>query len=328
MTGENQAATQGGERGQKSKPLSEAEGGILDQSEGYEMITTGVPEKGAYTLVGGYLEKKPDGESVLHNKVFLRAMSGHEEDLLSNDGVPFFTRMTGILAQCCERIGDFVDRKDVIRAIRGLPAGSRQHLLICLRRTSHWRATKDIYDMKVECPKCEKVSSHKVNLADLERFEMPDPLVRMFEETLPDSGKKVVWRITESDQDEIISAVVKHETAQAELLTWSILIRLVQFDGETIEVKPGEVVDPENGNLLKNFPKRVLELRQAIKNLSVDDRQYLRDRFEENEPGIDTDLDFKCPKCKREFLGRLDLGQRSFFFPSGTQKRSKRRSFI
>ncbi len=308
---------------------SVAEGGILDESPGFEPLTIGVPEKGAFRLVGGYLETFADGrEPVIHRDIELRAMSGHEEDLLSNDSIPFFRRMTSILAQCCTRIGTHVDRPGIVRAIHGLPAGSRQHLLVCLRRTSHYRATKDIYDMVVECPKCGKDANHKVDLSGLEQYEMPDPFKRVFEDTLPDSNQKVVWRITEAPEDEIISAVVKHDTAQNELLTWSILIRVKSVDGQAISMRPDDVVDPDSGTM-KRLPAKILELRQQIKNWSTGDRQFLRDRFMENEPGIDVDLDFTCsnPMCKKEFAGRLDVGQKGFFFPSATRTRSNRRSF-
>lgn len=324
------------ERGTPSPGLSErlkeaksiSEGGVLDDSPGYEPITIGTPERGVYKIVGGYLEEFADGRApVLHNEVEMRAMSGHEEDLLSNDAVPFFRRMTGILAQCCVRIGTMTSRPEIIRAINGLPAGSRQHLLVCLRRTSHWRVTKDIYDMTVECPKCEKDSSHKVNLSELELFESADPFKRVFEETLPESGQKVVWHVTKSEEDEIISAVVKNEQVRSELLTWSILIRVKSLNDMPITVRADDCVDPNTGNLKKPLPAKILELRQALKNLSTGDRQYLRDRFMENEPGIDTDLDFTCGKCRKEFSGRLDLGQRSFFFPSETRTRSNKRSF-
>ena len=324
------------ERGTPSPGLAEvlkgaktvSEGGIIDDSPGYEPLTVGVPERGVFKIVGGYLEEFEDGRpSVLHNEVEMRAMSGHEEDLLSNDSVPFFRRMTGILAQCCVRIGTLTSRADIIKAINGLPAGSRQHLLVCLRRTSHWRQTKDIYDMNVECPKCEKDSLHKVDLSRLGLFESPEPRRRIFEETLPESGQKVVWHITKSEEDEIISAVVKHEGARPELLTWSILIRVKALNGTPIDVRADDCVDPSNGQLRKPLPSKILELRQFLKNLNTGDRQYLRDRFMEYEPGIDTDLEFVCPKCRKEFHGTLDLGQRSFFFPSETRTRSNRRSF-
>ncbi len=321
MAGNEEAA--GGERGQKSKHLTQAEGGVLDEGEGYVPLTEGVSEQGVFQLVGGYL----DSDGVVHKEVHLRAMSGHEEDLLSNDSVPFFQRMTGILSQCCIRIGTIEDRGQIIKAIRGLPAGSRQHLLICLRRASHWRTTKDYYDMKVECPKCEKDSDFKVNLGTLDTYEMPDATKRVFEGELPDAKIEYVWKITSFEQDEILSAITQSETAHHELLTWSILIRLVSLGGDKVEVKPSEVVDQTTGQLLKTFPKRILEMRQKIKNLTTDDRQFFRDEFMEHEPGVETDIDFKCPKCKKEFVGRLDLGQRSFFFPSGRQKRSNRRSF-
>lgn len=316
---------QGGERGEKSRFLTQAEGGILDTSEGYEYVTEGAPEQGLFRIVGGYL----DEDGVVHDEVHLRAMSGNEEDLLGNDAIPFFRRMTGVLAQCCVRIGTLTDRQQVIKAIRGLPAGARQHLLVCLRRTSHWRATKDIYDMKVECPKCGKDSSYKINLAELELYQMPDPKQRAFHGKLPETGFDYHWAITTFDQDEILSAVVQDEKIQSELLTWSILIRLVRLNGTDFAVKPDEVIDLDSGKLRKNLDRRVAELRLMVKNLPTGDRQYLRDEFMAHEPGIENEIEMECPSpgCKKEFLGRLDFSQRDFFFPSATRKRSKRRSF-
>jgi endogenous inhibitor of DNA gyrase (YacG/DUF329 family) len=311
------------ERGQKSKYLTQAEGGVLDTDEGYQPITDGSPEKGIFNIVGGYL----DDDGVVHTEVQLRAMTGHEEDLLSNDAVPFFSRMTGVLSQCCERFGMFTEKPQIIKAIRGLPAGSRQHLLICLRRVSHWRTTKDIYDMKVECPKCGHDSDFKIDLSDLEPYEMEDPTVRTFDGKLPETGFDYSWRVTSFDQDQILSAVIQNDMAQHEMFTWSILIRLTMLNGMKVDVRPSEVIDPDKGKMLKNPARRVAEIRQTIKNLPVNDRQHLRDEFMKHEPGIETDIDFECPKCKKPFVGRLDLGQRSFFFPSAQRKHSNRRSF-
>jgi|GEM_PF-1500035 len=313
----------GGERGEKSKYLSQTEGGILDNSDDHDTVTDGVPEQGIFRIVGGYL----DHEGVIHDEVHLRAMSGNEEDLLGNDSIPFFRRMTGVLSQCCLRIGTLTERPQVIQAIRGLPAGARQHLLVCLRRTTHWRKTKDIYDMNVECPKCEKDSTFKIDLSELELYHMPDATKRVFSGVLPDSGLQYTWAITSFDQDEILSAVAQSEQIQNEQLTWSILIRLVSLGGVDYVVKPEEVIDVATGKLLKNPERRTAGLRLTVKNLSSGDRQHLRDEFLTHEPGIESDVDFQCPRCRKDFVGRLDFAQRDFFFPSAIRKRSKRRSF-
>ena len=311
------------ERGTKSKYMTQAEGGILDDSEGYSPLTDGASEQGVFQIVGGYMD--PDG--VVHKEVHLRALSGHEEDLLSNDKIPFFQRITSIITACTKRIGTIEDRGQVIKAIRGLPAGSRQHLLICLRRTSHWRTTKDMYEMKVECPSCSKDSDFQVDLSTLELYEMPKDNVRAFSGVLPDSGRDYSWKITSFDQDEILSAVAQSEKNQSDLLTWSIAIRLESLNGSQDTLRPADVIDRSTGKLLTKFNEKVLALREEIKSMTTGDRQHLRDQFMENEPGIETDIDFACPHCKKEFIGRLDLGQRSFFFPSAAHKRSNRRSF-
>ena len=128
MAGKEAAAEAptGGERGEKSKYLTHAEGGVLDTSEGYEQLTEGAPEIGVYTIVGGYL----DDEGKLHNQVQLRAMSGHEEDLLSNDAVPFFVRMTpagaleiALLALTAALLGLYVAIRRPACSVKGATAG-------------------------------------------------------------------------------------------------------------------------------------------------------------------------------------------------------------
>lgn len=327
MSGEasQQSPAQGGEAGQKSKFLSNADGGVLDSSPSYEPVTDGTPEKGVFHLVGGYL----DEGGALHQEVELRAMSGNEEDLLSGTG-PMFARLNAIMSTCVKRIGTISDGPGIQKAVAALPNGTRQHLLISLRRVTHWRKTKDIYDMKVRCPECGHQQHASLDLGDLELFEMPDPKKRQYILDLPDERCSAVWDITTGKQDRILAALSESGQTQTEMLTWGIVVRLKSLGDMTFDVQPHEMVDPSSGSLLKHIEPRIGLLRAAVKKLSSADRDLLREDFMANEPGVDTDLDFKCtnvPKCGVEFVSRLDVAQRSFFFPSATSKRSKRRSF-
>lgn len=310
------------ERGEKSQYLTQAEGGILDTGEsGYEALTEGTPEKGIFRIVGGYL----DEDNVLHNEVEMRAMSGHEEDLLGNRAVPVTQRMTGIMASCVQRIGTITDRGQISKAVHQLPTGSRTHLLICLRRTTHWKRTKDIYDMEVRCPnqRCQKVGSYKVHLGELETWEMPDPTKRQFTLNLEDAESEVVWKIPTGAEDQVL-AVVADSASEAEILTYAILVRMVSIDGKRVELSVGDFLDHKHKKLKPT--KATKQQLMWAKNLSVNDREQFREDFEVNEPGVDTELEFDCKFCHREFLGALNVAQDTFFFPSATSRRSKRRS--
>ena len=312
----------GQETGEKSTWLTQTQGGILDDSPGYEGVTDGVPEKGIFTLIGGYLDDNGD----LHKEVDLRAMSGHEEDLLGNRSVPITQRMSGIMSACVQRIGTVTDRGQVSRAVNRLPAGSRTHLLICMRRTTHWKRTKDIYEMEVACPRrtCEKEGHYKVDLGELDLFEMPDPKKRQYEVGLVDSGAKVVWRITTGADDQILSVVSDFHESEAEILTYSILIRMASIDGENCELDITDFLDSNHKKLRPS--KKAQALKLWVKNLAVGDRELLREDFFDKEPSVDTDLEFTCKFCQRDFTGPLNVGQESFFFPSAISRRSKRRS--
>ena len=310
------------EKGEKSAYLTQAEGGVLDTSGGgYESLTSGNPEKGIFSIVGGYL----DDDNVVHTEIELRAMSGHEEDLLGNRSVPVTQRMTGIMSSCVKRVGNFTDRGEISKIVHRLPTGSRTHLLICLRRVTHWKKTKDIYDMEVRCPnpRCGKVGSYKVDLAELETWEMPDPTKRQFTLKLDDLNSEVVWKIPTGAEDQIL-AVVADSASEAEILTYAILVRLVEIDGKRVEMRVGDFLDTNHKKL--KLSKLTTEQLMWAKNLTVGDRETFREDFELNEPGVDTDLEFDCKFCHREFLGALNVAQDTFFFPSATRRRSKRRS--
>lgn len=313
----------GTENGTPSPYLTQAQGGVLDTGEGgYQTLTSGVPEKGTFRIVGGYFDEE-SGE--VHNDVELRAMSGHEEDLLGNRSVPVTQRMTGIMSSCTVRIGNITDRGEISKIVHKLPTGSRTHLLICLRRTTHWKRTKDIYDMDVRCPnqRCSKVGSYKVDLSELDTWEMEDPTKRHYNLTLDDSGGDVVWKIPTGAEDQIL-AIVAASASEAEILTYSILVRLVSIDGNRVEMRVGDFLDTNHRKL--KLSKLAQKQLLWTKNLSVNDREQFREQFEAKEPGVDTELEFECKHCHQEFLGALNVAQDTFFFPSATSKRSKRRS--
>jgi hypothetical protein len=295
-------------------------GGILDASEGYEPITESNPEEGIYELVGGYLDR----EGVLHREVHLRAMSGHEEDLLGNRSVDMIARLNGIMAQCVKRIGTITDRGEIIRAVNAMPSGSRIHLLILLRVTSHYKTEKDIYEVEMRCPMCSHLDNYKVNLLELDRFESEDPCKPQHTVKLPYSEEEVLWKLMGGEEDHVMSMLT--DVSEHERLTFAIILRLVAWDGEPCELRPSNMLDGSGKKVRLDKKAKALMLR--TKNLSVGDREALRESFMDNEPGVDTDLEVECEKCHEDFFGRINVTQPSFFFPRATSRRSKRRRSI
>jgi hypothetical protein len=286
----------------------------------YESITDAAAEAGIFTLVGGYL----DDDGVLHREVHLRSMSGDEEDMLGSRGIHVLERMGSILGSCIERLGTITDRGQISQAVHRLPLGTRTHGLISLRRVTHWKRTKDIYEMDVRCPiaTCKKVGSYKLNLAELDTHDMPEPEKRVYEVKLLDSGSTVTWRVATAVQERILDVVSDLE--ESRVLTFAIMVRLDTIDGADVRLGIGDLLTADKKKL--KLTKRAKELFDRVRKMSVGDREDIRESIMDKEPSIDTELDFECVHCHNPFKGELDIGQEQFFFPSATSKRSKQKS--
>lgn len=294
-------------------------GSALDTSPNYERATDGAPERGIFQIVGGYL----DDDGKIHKEVELRSISGEEEDLLGNRSVLILDRLNTMLANCTKRIGDITDPNQIRQAINRLPGGSRVHLLICLRRTSHWRKTKDIYDMTMECPRCHREDTYALDLSALDLYEMEDPTKRSFIVKLPDTEQEVEWRVATSQQEYVMSLVA--DVAESEYLTFMIMVRLVSVDDQDMRLGISDLLTDDRKHL--RMSQKAKTVRAWAKKLPSSDRDELREQFMRHEPGVDIDLEFKCPnpKCGKPYAATIDVAQESFFFPSATYKRSKRR---
>jgi len=316
------AAQTGSSRGSPSQGLADSGliGDDVSSSGDYESITDAAAESGVFTLVGGYLDD--DGE--IHREIHLRSMSGDEEDMLGNRGIHILERMGTILSSCIERLGTITDKGKIAQAVSRLPLGSRTHALVCLRRVTHWKRTKDIYEMDVRCPirACERVGSYNVNLAELDTYDMPEPDKRVYELKLQDSGVDVAWRVASSAQERVLSAVGDLE--ESRILTFAIMVRLESIDGKSVRLGIGDLLTADKKKI--KLSKAGQEIFNIVRRWTVGDREDIRSDISDKEPSIDTELEFECNHCHKPFKGDLDIGQESFFFPSATSRRSKKKS--
>lgn len=324
------------ERGVPSKTLREAiekgkqsGGGIAVESNenSYQTITEAVPEKGLFTLVGGYT----DEDGVLHNEVELRAMTGHEEDLLGDSSVPMTQRMDSVMANCTLRLGKITDKGQILKAIRHMPSGSRTHLLICQRIAGHWQTERDLYEMEVRCPAkrtCGKIGNYRLNLMDLELYNPGDPSNLIHQATLPYSGDEIEWQVMTGIEDRVMQAVSDSGiSGESSALSYAILLRLREWNGEAVNLEIRDFITTGKKPKLK-LSRKAKEYLLRVKNLHTGDRDHLRGEFEEHEPGIEVDIEVECQHCGLEYIARLDVSQESFFFPRATSRRSNRKRSI
>lgn len=243
--------------------------------------------EGLVTLPGGALI-----EGKVHAEVRLNEISGHEEDLLANPKILPEKKLEELIKRTIARIGPYEDRKVINEAVPTLLTGDRAYLIIALRRLS----LGDSYSFIERCPTCKHEAIQTVDLAALAVKAAQGPRVRT--ERSP-SGKEILWHFMTGHDETRNNAQAQKES---DLLSIGILAR----------------VDAINGN-----PATMA----AVKSLSTRDREWLRTRFEECEPGVDMNIELQCPNpnCNKEYSHDMDI-ELGFFFPSQVQKLWKTRS--
>lgn len=242
-----------------------------------------------FTLPCGHL----DAAGVLHREVEVREISGNEEDMLNSRTVPGERKLGMLLERCVVRVGSIVEPQQVIQAVQTMRIGDRMFLAIAIRRAT----LGDDYPFETSCRQCRARGMYRINLDEFVVKPARDPLQSFFEVKLPRSGKVVQFRPLVGRDESAISKATSTEDA----ISLSILSRLVSVDGvpPTLEV---------------------------AKSLGMQDRNALREEFDDVEGGVDTSTDVTCVKCGTEFAMEVDITQTGFFFPLRVLKAWKRRS--
>jgi hypothetical protein len=246
--------------------------------------------QGAFTLPCGYLDE--DGR--LHKDLELREIRGYEEDMLSAPKVPGFKKMNTLLAACTTRLGTFTDHGKIATIVPELLVGDRVYLMFAIRRVT----LGDEFPFEDTCPNCQVKKLLVVDLSTLDIRQMPTPEKRLYEDKLP-GGSMVRWHCMNGRDEEKLARL--GSGVGLDQLSLGMLVRI-----ESVDDAPPTLV--------------------TLKNLSMKDRNYLRERFDDAEGGVDTALDMECENCGETFKKEVDVSQGGFFFPSATRKNSRRRS--
>jgi hypothetical protein len=226
----------------------------------------------------GYLEN-----GVLSDEIELRAMLGHEEDILSDDKLPMSRRLNEIILNCTERIGTVTDKELIRKTIPKLSTDDQTVILINLRAIS----VDNNYKYEIDCPSCNVPIEINLALDSLQVRPGQAKEVRVAEVTLP-SGKKAKIRPL------LIEDAARTESMKLEgegRVSMSIWLRLVELDGNA------------NPTL------------EDVKGLLYADRIYIREAFDQMEGGIETELPIRCDFCGKHFKSYLDIARIEFFSP-------------
>jgi len=267
-------------------------------------------------LIGGVVK---DGK--LYTKVEMREMTGVEEDILADarkaqDGSGDLlkstsARMTEVMSRCTVRLLDddgepALERpEEVGEAPRYFEemwdnayVGDRGLATVFLRRLS----LGDKYVFGMTCGKCKHhMPRCSVDLSKLETRPFFPNEDKEFDRTTPlingggsfDTPKKqrVKYKFLKGKDEEGMQKLA--EERKDALVTALIFSQIEAINGEP--VKWGD-----------------------LKKLSSRERAFIRDKMDQITGGLDLTIEVTCDKCGFDSKERMNVGDKSFFFPSET----------
>ena len=240
-------------------------------------------------------------------EIELEEMTGEDEDILADQtrgGKGKFVkspgqRMTEILSRCTVRLGDLrrPEGKDrfntpnfFYKAWENAYTNDRSFALIRLRQVS----LGDKMVFEETCPECRKdLSRVAVDLNDLRVQSSPLEVAcqQQREIVLPKSKDRITWRPFTGKDDGLMEEI--STSRKGDFLSAVLLARIVAVNGNA----------PKNG---VDYVKRMSQL----------DRRFMMKYLDEAEGGIDMTMTITCDSCSAEFERPLNVGHKSFFFPS------------
>lgn len=246
------------------------------------------PSVDAFELPCGYIDQ--DGQ--IHTSVVVSEMTGEDEETLVAKNMTTTKKLTKILTRCTESIGPFSGQQ-VNFIIPELTQGDRVYLLLAVRRTS----LGDEMPFETTCPQCKEAARFVVNLSELGIKKMANPKERTYPLMLPKSKKQVVMKVLTGRGEEAISQAI---TKWKDVVSTSIFARVESMDNKPIVMKD-------------------------LLNLPLQDRNFLRNSWEDHEGGVDTSIQATCPACNNEYDSELEISQQGFFNPSATLSNWKKK---
>lgn len=245
-----------------------------------------------YILPCGYIDPENPGEVI--KSVEMQEMTGHEEDLLADQSKQASGDLIDeVVARCIVKLGS-IERprpsrdKFFMKHVQSLLMTDKTFLLIRLRQLS----LGDDMVFSATCPSCKHNHPRvTINLNDLKVTEMEDPTQREWTITLPASKKVVTLKAMDGIDGQRARKLMKQN--KSDLVSAAMFVRVKDIDGKK------------------------LNSVSELKNLSVRDRDYIRQHLTKGEGGIDTTVEVQCEACAEEWKMGLPVGDISFFFPSG-----------
>ncbi len=212
-------------------------------------------------------------------EIELREMTGAEEELLTNQRlIRQGESVNQVLRNCILRIGE--KAAPAMQDILDLLSGDRLFALVRLRQIS----LGDEVNLELTCtnPACREANHVTINLDELEVTSFGE--AREFEFVLPSSGRTVRFGYLDGQKEKRLAALKEPNISSA------MLIRILELDG-----KPPS--------------------KKALAEMSLRDRNALRQEMTRVDAGIDTAIEVACEGCGALLRTRLEA-EPAFLFPA------------
>ena len=208
----------------------------------------------------------------------LREMTGAEEELLTNQRlIRSGEAINQVLRNCFVRLGEKTDPD--LSEVMNLLSGDRLFALVRLRQIS----LGDEVELELSCPNsaCRMTNFVTVNLEDLK--VTPYGEEREFAFKLPGSKKAVRFGYLDGHKEKRLASLREPN------ITSAMLIRLLDIDGKAPSKK-------------------------SLAEMSMRDRNALRQEMSRVDAGIDTSVETECDGCGTKIRTRLEA-EPAFLFP-------------
>src|SRR5690625_2471053 len=219
-------------------------------------------------------------------KAVVRELIGSDEDILSHQRYHKQNRtMEYLLKAIVQSVGD---EEPTLESLRDMYTADRTALIIAARKLTDGTSVTGAHDCANDS--CGEKFEVSLDIDDLEYKDAPDELESVV--TLP-SGMTVTYRpLKGKDEARFITA-----RKEGDVLTTMILTRLVK-----VETKDGKELSSA-------------QWRTWLREGSIRDRNFLREKFKDKEFGYITTVTAECPVCGED--NEVDVvGLMGFFFPS------------
>ena len=231
-------------------------------------------------------------DSTLYNRetVSIKAMTAHEEDILSSQAlIKEGTVITNLIRSCVT---------DNSFNVNELTLGDRNALMMSIRITGYGPE----YNVSFDCESCGARNKATVNLTELKinrlKIKPTTQGLNEFLYTLPVSKKAVKFKFLTMTDEINRSASTKASTA---ILNLKIEKNVTSYLKQTIT----QIDNVKDKNKINQF----IEVMPAFDSRSL--RNYIRD----NEPGMDMSFEHKCDNCGHHNKAQLPMTS-EFFWPS------------